>query len=161
MRRRAGVGSLGHQRVVALTSLQGGPIAREAKASVPSAMVWLGGGSARRVDAAEILHRAVRCPDPHFAPDGRWVVRRLAPDCSRIELDARLGARQERELLRAMGFETGNLHAGGGATAAILHDLAGRPGGWLHKVSKRMARAVAADFGEWAAHQKRVSTQKP
>jgi len=38
--RRAGVGSLGHQRFVALAEWDGGELAREAKALVPSAYLW-------------------------------------------------------------------------------------------------------------------------
>src|SRR5215472_2777025 len=39
-RRIAGLGSLGHQRLVAIADLSGGKIAREAKALVPSAIQW-------------------------------------------------------------------------------------------------------------------------
>ena len=39
-RRRAGVGSLGHERFVAVADWSGGQIAREAKALVPSGYLW-------------------------------------------------------------------------------------------------------------------------
>ena len=43
--REAGLGSLGQQRFVAIAECRGGYIAREAKRLVPSASVWLNGGS--------------------------------------------------------------------------------------------------------------------
>src|ERR1035438_9367258 len=43
VRRQAGMGSLGQQRFVAIASWEGGHIAREAKAILPSACVWLDG----------------------------------------------------------------------------------------------------------------------
>ena len=43
VRRQAGMGSLGQQRIVAIGSWEGGHIAREAKAILPSACVWLDG----------------------------------------------------------------------------------------------------------------------
>jgi hypothetical protein len=161
-RRRAGVGSLGHQRVVAISSLGGGPIAREAKALVPPATVWLGddrqepGG-----DGAALLRRAVRCADPHFAIEGKWVVRRLAPDCGRIELDARLSLEQQRELLRAMGGETGNMHLASRGTAHIRRDLDRRPPNWLRRAAKLMAGLMATDQRDWSAHQPAPGRQKP
>jgi uncharacterized protein (DUF2252 family) len=87
--RIAGLGSLGRPRYVALAHWSGGWIAREAKALVPSSMAWT-----RQSDAtAEIFYqavveRAVRCRDPFVQLQGHWIVRRLAPDCSRIELSS-------------------------------------------------------------------------
>ena len=43
VRRQAGLGSLGQQRFVAIGEWQGGCVAREAKAMLPSACVWLNG----------------------------------------------------------------------------------------------------------------------
>jgi uncharacterized protein (DUF2252 family) len=43
VRRRAGLGSLGQQRFVAIVNWKGGFICREAKAMLPSACVWLKG----------------------------------------------------------------------------------------------------------------------
>ena len=85
--RVAGLGSLGHQRFVAIVEFRGAKIAREAKMLVPSAVSW----AQDRPDPSEIrypwlLARAVRCPDPFVHLRGRWVVRRLSPHCSRIEL---------------------------------------------------------------------------
>src|SRR5215467_14800308 len=86
--RVAGLGSLGHARFVAIADWKGGKIAREAKALVSSACCW-----AHEHDDGppEILYqtvvsRAVRCLDPFVQVRGRWIVRRLSPHCSRIEL---------------------------------------------------------------------------
>ena len=98
--RVAGLGSLGRERYVAIAEWNGGSIAREAKALAPSACVWAeqGKGTAP-IRYQEILDRSVRGKDPfvHFAK--RWIVRRLAPDCSRIELSALPKERDERRLL--------------------------------------------------------------
>ncbi|HMC19939.1 MAG TPA: DUF2252 family protein, partial [Gemmatimonadales bacterium] len=81
--RVAGLGSLGRQRFVALAVWRGGRIAREAKALAPSAL----SGAAGTIHYAAILRRGVRCPDPCVRVDGAWLVRRLAPDCSRVRLN--------------------------------------------------------------------------
>ena len=61
----------------------------------------------------KLLDTAVRCRDPFVRFQKRWIVRRLAPDCSRIELSDMPRERDEIRLLRAMGWETANVHLGG------------------------------------------------
>jgi hypothetical protein len=152
--RTAGLGSLGRQRFVALADRQGSMIAREAKAVLPSACAWAHDGArARRAHYTEIVAHAVRCPDPHFRPTGKWVVRRLAADCSKLSLDLMPRRRDERHLLRAMGWETANVHLGTpGARRALLRDLDTRRGGWLEKAAKTMAAAVIEDWQRWRRH---------
>jgi hypothetical protein len=148
--RVAGLGSLGRQRYVALAEWRGGSVAREAKALAPSACVWAeqGKGTAP-ILYQEIINRSVRCPDPFVRLQKRWIVRRLAPDCSRIELSALPKERDEIRLLSAMGFETANVHMGTPkARNAILADLKKRPGGWLLAAARKMEKAVIADFKE-------------
>jgi hypothetical protein len=84
--RIAGLGSLGRQRFTALAEWNGGQIAREAKALVPSACVWTSGLKDRQSQYGKILALAIRCPDPFLELRKNWVLRRLAPDCSRVEL---------------------------------------------------------------------------
>ena len=85
--RIAGLGSLGRQRYVALADWRGAKIAREIKAKAPSACVWAGRLKQGVTDyPQQALKRAVRCPDPFLSVTDQWVVRRLSPDCSRIEL---------------------------------------------------------------------------
>ena len=138
VRRVAGVGSLGRPRFVALASWGGSLIAREAKALLPSASVWARGAPAKTAPGLALLRRAVRVPDPVFAVRGQWIVRRLAPDCSRIELEELPRQRDERKLLRAMGWETANMHLGT-RRMGIGRDLKRRPRRWLERAATSMA----------------------
>jgi hypothetical protein len=148
--RIAGLGSLGRQRYVALVDWRGGLVAREAKALAPSACLWArkGSGSAK-ILYQEILDRAVRCRDPFVRLQRRWIVRRLAPDCSRIELAALPKSRDELRLLHAMGWETANLHLGSAKPKALRADLARRKQGWLRRAATLMQDAVAEDWEGW------------
>ncbi len=149
--RVAGLGSLGHARYVALAEWRGGRIAREAKALVASSCCW-----ASDYDApAEILYqtiitRAVRCLDPFVQLRGRWIVRRLSPHCSRIELAALHAPGKELRLLHAMGFETANIHLGTrSARKPILRHLKKQKGKWLHAAADAMLEAVRSDWETW------------
>jgi hypothetical protein len=151
--RVAGLGSLGRQRFVALADWQGGKIAREAKALAPSAAVWaFGGEGMTRVLYQSILDQSVRSVDPWVKVRRRWIVRRLAPDCSRVELSELPEEREETRLLRAMGWETANVHLGSRSAHALLVDLAARPDDWLHHAAKAMLAAVAEDWEAWRKH---------
>src|SRR5262249_25759464 len=113
LHRVAGLGSLGRRRYVALAEWRGASVAREAKGLTCSAWRWA--RSARpghQVCYEQILNRAVRCPDPFVQLRGRWILRRLAPDCSRIELSSLPREHDSYRLLQAMGFETANIHLG-------------------------------------------------
>jgi hypothetical protein len=149
--RVAGLGSLGHQRYVAIAEWKGGKIAREAKALVSSACYW-----AKEYEGpSEILYqaiigRAVRCIDPFVQLRGRWIVRRLSPHCSRIELVDLKAQGEELRLLHAMGWETANVHLGtSAARKVILRHLQRQKGRWLHKATLAMAQAVRADWKDW------------
>ena len=151
VRRRAGLGSLGRQRFVALTEWHGGKVAREAKALVPSACRW----ACDSEGPSEILYhaiisRAVRCRDPLVQVRGRWIVRRLAPDCSRIQLASLPKERDEARLLHAMGWETANVHLGSKeAVKAVRRDFDKRPSGWLRAAAKAMVKATTRDWKDW------------
>jgi len=155
--RIAGVGSLGRQRYVALGNWRGGRIAREAKPLVPSAAVWAGQAKASTAILYQrILDRAVRCADPFVHMEGKWIVRRLSPDCSRIELNALPIKRDEMRLLYCMGWETANVHLGTtGARARVMADIKKREAGWLLKAARRMAKAVASDWKDWRQYKAR------
>ncbi|MBZ5678770.1 MAG: DUF2252 domain-containing protein [Acidobacteriia bacterium] len=151
VRRIAGLGSLGHARFVAIAEWRGGQIAREAKALVPSACHWVQGSK----HPAEILYqaiisRAVRCPDPFVHLHGRWIVRRLAPHCSRIELATLHAPGAELRLLHAMGWETANVHLGTkSARKAILRHLGRQKGKWLHRAADEMLNSIRSDWQSW------------
>jgi uncharacterized protein DUF2252 len=146
--RLAGKGSLGRKRCVAVADVAGARIAREAKAIVPSAAAWVDDDRSRRVYAAEAIRQAVRSPDPFLHVLDGWVVRRLAPDCVKIELGDLPRARDEPRLLAAMGWEIANVHLGGPKTA-ILRDLRARKGRWLERAAADMVDATVKDWRAW------------
>jgi uncharacterized protein (DUF2252 family) len=153
VRRIAGLGSLGRRRFVALADWRGSLIAREAKALVPSASAWANGArySATATDSRWLLQHAVRVPDPCFSIRKGWIVRRLGPDCCRIDLGDLPRKRHEKQLLRGMGWEAANLHLGTtGAAARILHDLQRRPRRWLQRAAEAMATATYDDWRTWS-----------
>jgi hypothetical protein len=148
--RMAGVGSLGRERFVAVAEYGGAKVCREAKALAPSAWCWATGADEDRIRYQDALDCAVRALDPFVRLKGAWIVRRLAPDCSRVELASLPKERDESRLLRAMGWEVGNVHLGSKRTRAILKDLSRRPAHWLHRSAARMSKATTADWTEWA-----------
>ena len=152
-RRRSGLGSLGHTRVVLVGRWFGCYVAREAKQLTPSACIWARGTPAEGpIHYGKILDSAVRVPDPFVRAYDGWLLRRLAPDCSRIELSSLPASRDEERLLYSMGWETANIHFGSRpAIPAIKRDLAKRPANWLHKAAKAMLRATERDWHEWRA----------
>jgi hypothetical protein len=148
--RTAGLGSLGRQRFVALAQWNGGQIAREAKALVPSTCVWFSGKKNDRSQYDRIVSQAIRCPDPFLELRKGWIARRLAPDCSRVELANLPKDHDESRLLEAMGVETANIHLGSKRAAGkIKRDLSKRPDGWLHAAAKAMVRATIEDWQSW------------
>jgi len=149
--RVAGLGSLGHARYVAIADWHGGRVAREAKALVSSACYW----AKDHQGPSEILYqtllsRAVRCLDPFVQLRGRWIVRRLSPHCSRIELVTLRAPGKELRLLRAMGWETANIHLGTAtARKPILSHMQKQKGKWLHQATAEMLKAVREDWKIW------------
>jgi uncharacterized protein (DUF2252 family) len=150
-RRVAGLGSLGKERFVALAESHGSGIAREAKAISPSAWYWAMEETMDELFYEEILERAVRCRDPWVRVRGRWLIRRLAPDCGRVELATLAKSLEAEHLLHAMGQETANIHLGSSKSIkAIRKDLAKRKPGWLRRAAKEMGAALRADWKQWA-----------
>ena len=154
--RFAGLGSLGRRRYLALAGYGGGLVAREIKTLCPSAWTWVLGQSDAAIRCGDLAAAAVHCPDPFLAfilDDDRrrgWVSRRLAPDCSRVELATLAHRREDRRLLRAMGRETANIHLGSpGAAAIIIGDLDSRPKRWLRDAAEAMEKATRADWKAW------------
>lgn len=148
--RRAGLGSLGRPRLVALGLWDGGNVAREVKALVPSAWDWVAGTEEPAIHYGEIIERARRCPDPFTAIRDRWLIRRLAPDCARILLADLPAERDETLLLHAMGAELANVHLGTpGAGPEILADLGVRHPAWLASAAERMVADTEADWTAW------------
>jgi hypothetical protein len=156
VKRQAGAGSLGRQRFVAITDWHGGPIAREIKAALPSACTLVAPNHGRGSFSTDLIRNSNRVPDPFLQLHEGWVVRRLAPDCSKIELANLPMRRDEERLLHAMGFETANVHLRDASVAGkIRTDLDRRRGRWLHQCAKTMARSINDDVKAWRIAAKR------
>jgi uncharacterized protein (DUF2252 family) len=149
--RQSGLGSLGRPRFTALAEWRGGKIAREAKALLSSAWLWAAGAAGdRRIYYDECVRRAVRAHDPFLRTHAAWILRRLSPYCSRIELRQMPRWRDEQKLLWTMGYELANVHLGTrGASARIRTDLRRHKPKWLRQSAETMAEATAADWKEW------------
>ena len=150
--RISGMGSLGRPRYLALAEWGSAQLAREAKAMLPSAFGWALGRREEALHCHTIIARAVRCHDPFFAFGDRYLLRRLGPHCSRIELTMLPKSRNEKRLLEAMGRETANLHLGSNSSIGTVRaDLKARPKGWLLAAARAMVRATVADWKTWKA----------
>jgi hypothetical protein len=148
--RIAGLGSLGHPRVLSLATWDGAHVVREAKQLTPSAWIWARQLHASNVLSRKLIESAVRIRDPHVHFAAHWIVRRLAPDCSHIEIQSLPEDRDEEKLAYYMGWETANIHLGTpNAIPAIKRDLARRKGRWLHKASKAMLKVTLDDWKVW------------
>jgi Uncharacterized protein conserved in bacteria (DUF2252) len=144
--RVAGAGSLGRPRFVLIGAWGGAFVAREAKRTAPSGAIWAQGGpKAQR--GAELLRHAVRVPDPLLRINTRWVVRRLAPDCKKIELSGFRHVKDQRKLLQLMGRETANVHVR--SRGRVIRHLRGAPQEWLEEATKAMVPVVVKDWKDW------------
>lgn len=149
-RLRVGMGSLGKPRFVALAQHAGGWIAREAKALCSPATQWVNRTSSTTTLMGEVLGKAVRCCDPLFGIDGHWIIRRLAPRCSRIELTHLSNTDDELPLLSAMGSETANIHAGTATNRqALIEHLDALSEDWLELSAHKMAQTLQEDWKTW------------
>jgi hypothetical protein len=147
--RTAGMGSLGRPRYCAVGDWCGGPIAREAKAAAPSAWSWA--RSSQPTDPEQVLKMLfdenIRAPDPVYRVARGWVLRRLAPDCDKID-----DAVHEREgrVLRLMGVETANVQGiSEDRLRDVSKDLESRPDNWLRSAVKDMLKCVRSDWESW------------
>ena len=150
LHRQAGLGSLGRRRFTLVAQWRGGYIAREAKELVPSAWHFVDKKQTAKIYYTDAITRAVRVADPMLCVQKGWVIRRLAPDCSRIELSQLPVKRDGIKLLHAMGFETANIHLGTPKAAGkIAADLRKRRSDWLYKAARAMEQATVTDWKQW------------
>ena len=155
-RRIAGLGSLGHPRILALSEWHGAHLVREAKELRPSAWVWAEKKKDGKLLNEKLINTALRVTDPHVHFRGSWQVRRLGPDCCHIELASLPEEHDEAKLLYAMGWETANIHLGSTKAIPVLkRDLGKRKGKWLQKAAKAMSEATLEDWKEWQRKGKR------
>lgn len=148
----AGLGSLGRPRYALLGTRQRGYVAREAKAIVPSAFAWAERPKEQKLFYNAILKRAVRSPDPFTKCKNGWLIRRLAPHCSKIDLADFARPRDEVLILTAMGSETANVHLGASAIApSFRRDLKRLGRHWLYESALKMRDITLADWKNWNA----------
>ncbi|MEN3952201.1 DUF2252 family protein [Iodidimonas sp. SYSU 1G8] len=150
-RRTKGAGGLGRPRYVAVALWRGGHVVREAKTIVPSSWEWLHGATPENhfLDAATGRFRS---PDPFLTVQDGYIFRRIAADSRKVELSNLTSPVLTADLLRAMAFDLGSIHAAtDGAAAAILPGLTARAPDWLQTASRAAARAVEFDYVRWRA----------
>jgi len=147
--RIAGLGSLGRERFTGTGIWRAGLIAREAKATAPSACAFAEGKAGAANHIEEIVKKAVRVDDPFWKIRGVWIARRLSPDCFRLELSHLPRIRDELYLLYCVGWEAANVHLGSGQGAAIARDLRRKPAKWLLKAASLMRDQVMEDWREF------------
>jgi len=155
--RVAGLGSLGRPRFIALVENGGSYVCREAKTIVPSACLWAQGTSAKKASGKsyieEILHKAHRVRDPFYGVSGKWLVRRLAPHCSKIDVSHLPKKRDDLALFESMGTEIANIHLGTrSAQSEIKRDLTAKRRKQIYACVERMTTLTLADWNEWRAN---------
>jgi hypothetical protein len=154
--RRAGTGSLGHPRIVAVGRDDAGRWqAREVKLLGPPTTAWL-----QEQDPAvpwpvadpelyATVNRAVRGPHPARRVHG-WQLRRLAPDVLRIELSG-LVARDSERLVRSMAQALVDVHGTEpDALARARADSATLADDWLPDAVEVMVADTRACHRAWS-----------
>lgn len=149
-----GLGSLGRRRFLAFVHWQGGLMAREAKDVVPSAFLWARKKSGGKGNPwlRRTVRAAVRCADPYYEVKRGWLVRRLGPDCSRIDLDAIVHHKDLAALLKRMGQETANIHLGASkARKRVMKSWDDLASDWLETAAQAMLRLSLRDWNRFRA----------
>jgi hypothetical protein len=149
-----GLGSLGRRRYLAQVEWRGGKMAREAKAVAASAYLWARGKGERAGKGNPWLERtvrsAVRCADPYYEVRRGWLVRRLGPDCSRIDMDQIVHHEDLAALLFSMGQETANIHLGAPRARKRIRESWSRlPADWLETAAHLMFKVSLKDWNRY------------
>ena len=145
--RGKGGGGLGGRRYLAIAMWRGGRIVLEAKALVPSAWYWAHGQKSRQVHFIDLAIGKFRSPDPYMTVEDGFIFRRIAEEFRRIFWGDEAGAMLRTDLLWAMGFDIGAIHAAtNGAAAKMGRDLVSRDAGSLRAAAKTAAAEVTMDF---------------
>jgi len=147
-----GLGSLGRRRFLAFIDWEGGQMAREAKQVVGSACLWAAGkgGGKENPWLEKTVRAAVRCADPYYEVRRGWLVRRLGPDCSRIDIDQLVHHEDHAALLYCMGQETANIHLGTPkGRRRIRESLEHLPKDWLEEAARLMFKQSLKDWNRF------------
>jgi hypothetical protein len=155
-----GLGSLGRLRFLALAQFEGGRLAREIKQVAPSACRWAAGKAGRPGRGnpwiEKIVRASVRCSDPWWKIRRGWLVRRLAPDCSRIDIDEIVHHEDLASLLHAMGRETANIHLGTpGGRKRLRARCDELPRDWLESAARVMHKISLREWRDFKRAGKR------
>jgi hypothetical protein len=87
--------------------------------------------------------------------DSQSVLRRVAPNSHKVDLDENAGQELTVKWLRLMGFDLGSIHMGTADRYKLISkDLKRRPKGCLQAAAKRAVRMVEQDYVEWAARKR-------
>jgi hypothetical protein len=149
-----GLGSLGRRRYLAFIDWKGGRMAREAKDVVPSAYLWARKKSCGKGNPwlERTVRAAARCDDPYYEVRRDWLVRRIGPDCSRIDIDEIVHHKDLASLLNCMGRETANIHLGTPKgrkrVMAAWDDL---PPNWLETAAELMFKLSLKEWNRFRA----------
>jgi Uncharacterized protein conserved in bacteria (DUF2252) len=162
-----GLGSLGHKRFFALIDWKGGPLIREAKQSSLSAWFWARNADSGQNQVLEIINKSIRSHDPYVRMEKSWLIRPIA-DCGRIDLDEvdpdhpmAVRKTEQMKLLRAMGFETANVHLGSVPAKELVSAAKKFSVDDLRRGTKQMLAAIKADFDVWRnAYKASTKAQK-
>jgi hypothetical protein len=127
-------------------------VVREAKAHVPSAWTWAHETEEpdRTLDAA---FGAYRSPDAHLRVEAGFVLRRVAPDSRKIDIDDVQSNSLTEDLLAAMAGDLAAVHAASNSVARITNDLSARQGRWLQEAVEIAKDAVTRDFNDYLRHE--------
>jgi hypothetical protein len=152
--RRAGTGSLGHPRIVAV----GQTHARETKLLGPGSNRWLQErmrGAAGVPETDQTLYSrittAVHGPFPGLRVHG-WQIRRLAPDVVRINVSG-LSGRDADRVVRSMAEAVAAVHGvDAAALAAARAHSATMSTEWLAEAVDQMSADIRACHHDWRRH---------
>ena len=110
--------------------------------------------NAGRTHPERIVDHSMGARDPFLRFSDGWRIRRLAPDCCKLDLGDLPGQQDAERLLRAMGKETANIHLGSPeAIPGIRSHLKSLRKEWLLTAARTMAEAVREEWKEWRSFQ--------
>lgn len=149
--RSKGGGSLGRPRHLVIATWNSGRVVREAKSHVPSAWTWAHEALEESSRGLQAAFGPYRSPDPHLQIQARFVLRRIAPDSRKIDIDDVQANGLTEELLVAMAADLAAVHAASIKAGRIADDLQVRPAHWLQEATAATKEAVIRDFNDYVA----------
>ncbi len=152
--RRKGGGGLGRPRFLVVANLGGEPVAREAKAAVPSAWDWAHDDPNPTSKFMTLAHGPSRLPDPTLnlitlSPNRRYIIRSVSPDSHKIDVDQYANTKLDPRLLEAMAFDIGSIHAADPAILVAIQQDMGRRPSWLEAATMIAKKSVENDYNDW------------